>query len=91
MELNEKDRERIKEEERARMEARREFVHDHWGHGCHGCWGRHRGFWFLRVIAVVAVVVATVHLLHRECGYPAAGYAAQPQVTQSAPPPAAKK
>lgn len=54
MELSEQDKDRIKAEERARFEARRELMHEKWGGwggGCCGGHGWHR-FGFLKGLVV---------------------------------------
>ena len=95
MELTDKEKERIVAEEKARLEARAEFMHEHW-HGCGGGWhGRHRGFGLFKLLFLGAVLFAAFHCWHRpygSCG--GYGYGAPvppPAASAPAPQPSANR
>ncbi len=62
MPLSQEERERIREEEELRMETRRRFLREEFGHGGPGGWGCRGGWHWLKVVLAVAAVFLLFHL-----------------------------
>jgi hypothetical protein len=97
MELSQEEKDRIIAEEKLRMQTRKEFFQENFGHGrwggpWRGGWGgygchRHCGGGFFKVLLIALVVFAACHFWHNGCmNNPCYGYGAPAyQIQQQAP------
>jgi len=86
MELSQEEKDRIIAEERLRMEARKEFIRENFGHGGWGWRGGWRGYGchrpcgggIFKVLVIALVIFAVCHFCHNSCGtgMPYYGYGA---------------